>query len=108
MGYDPAVGGMINSWELLDNTANIIEVAGAAYLIYRNREKFAQIAVKLKPKKTAGAVQMRTASSHVRTISATSKATVNMSTEVHRRSEPDKEPPAWEVLAWWYLRVRLS
>jgi hypothetical protein len=102
------VGGIINPWELLDNTANIIEVAGAAYLIYRNRGKLAQIAVKLKPKKPAVVVQMRTASSHVRAISATSTATASRSTEAPRRSAPDREPPGWEDLTLWYLQVRLS
>jgi hypothetical protein len=61
------MGGEINPWDLLDSTANVIEVAGAAigaaYWIYTNRDKLALIAAKLKAKQP---VQLTDGTAYVR------------------------------------------
>jgi hypothetical protein len=108
VGYDPPMGDEINPWELLDNTANVIEVAGAAigaaYWLYRNRVKVTQIAAKLQTKQpvqlTGGTAYVRAppGGGKIRAVSHLAVATVRVShpADVIRAEPVGPGYSAWE------------
>jgi hypothetical protein len=90
---------MIDSWEVLDRAANIVEVGGLLYLIYKNRDKVERLAVKARIMKP---LHLQARALPLSGVIA-SRSSVRATPQVSRQSLP-----AWEELLWWYLRTRSS
>jgi len=104
---------MVDPWELLDRTANIIallEVGGIAYAIYRKRDKLKQIAadtagkIKAMTPPDVGA-QLKQRRVHTIHLQAQSKAVASLTATPRVSREP---PSALEELLAWYLRIASS
>ena len=105
---------MSDPWELLDKTANIIEVSGLIYLIYRNRGLLIRRGQQLRATVTdhLGISDHAERKVHRIELKATVTGTASLTGVVKGRSSASgvlsvvQNPAALEELLLWYLRVR--